>query len=347
MSHQIWSAADGALLKDLREKASVEISMLAIKQCLSKNQIKQLEDGGDSSFYSPAIKFATGRKLLLHFGADVTPAEPSDSQPEQDLQPEPLPERVSEPVPDSVPDSVPAPKPTRAKVKLKPQPQPLLEKTQPQIEQNEIILDAPQREMDAQETPAVGSEKFSGYWRFLFPVAVAISLGIIFVNLPATRLKKQSNSEDFVAQTAVAPPIEAIASEPKSIVQSVPTDAPTVAPTVVPTVALTPSKTPSVAPAQCNWSDESMPLVGFQPNKSGDYVHIVANTDSSVCVKDASNTLQVLQLKSGQSQTVRGRPPFAIYSQQLHQFKFFYQGNLLRPPSNDIQNITLKEQKYE
>jgi hypothetical protein len=101
------------------------------------------------------------------------------------------------------------------------------------------------------------------------------------------------------------------------------------------------------SPIECKWAAASTSISGYQPTKSGDYVHAVANTDGVICVRDANGNLQVLQLKNAQSQTVRGRPPFETFSHNLSHFKIYYQGNLLKLPSNDIKNITLKEQKYE
>ena len=72
MSTQVWLPKDAEQLKELREAAQTDISILARMYSLSITQIKQLEDGGESSFYSPAIKYATGRKLLMHFGVDIT-----------------------------------------------------------------------------------------------------------------------------------------------------------------------------------------------------------------------------------------------------------------------------------
>ena len=75
MTKRVWLTADGALLKTLREEAGLEVITLARLHSLSSSQVKQLEEGGDSSFYSPSIKLATGRKLLMHFGADVQTLE--------------------------------------------------------------------------------------------------------------------------------------------------------------------------------------------------------------------------------------------------------------------------------
>ena len=80
MSNQVWLPKDAALLKELREAANIDRSALAIAYSLSKTQIEQLEEGGDSSFYSSAIKLAAGRKLLIHFGVDDLPVGKTDAQ---------------------------------------------------------------------------------------------------------------------------------------------------------------------------------------------------------------------------------------------------------------------------
>ena len=51
-----WSQEHGALLKKLRENARLDVSSLAHRNTVSKSQVIQLEDGGDSSFYNPYIK---------------------------------------------------------------------------------------------------------------------------------------------------------------------------------------------------------------------------------------------------------------------------------------------------
>jgi len=106
-------------------------------------------------------------------------------------------------------------------------------------------------------------------------------------------------------------------------------------------------KTISVHLEKCKWGSEPVSIIGHQPYKSGDYVYIVANIDADICIRDFTGKSQILQLKGKQSQTVRGHPPFEIFSDSLSEFKIFYQGNLLKLPRNDIVNITLKEQRYE
>ena len=43
------------------------------KNIVSRSQIKQLEDGGDSSFYSPEIKYQIGKKVLASLGHRLAP----------------------------------------------------------------------------------------------------------------------------------------------------------------------------------------------------------------------------------------------------------------------------------
>ena len=63
-----WTDFDGAQLKAAREKAGVDSFAYARKVNLSTAQLLELEEGGNSYFYTPSIKFSTGKKLLSSFG---------------------------------------------------------------------------------------------------------------------------------------------------------------------------------------------------------------------------------------------------------------------------------------
>lgn len=88
-----WSQEHGALLKKLRENARLDVSSLAHRNTVSKSQVIQLEDGGDSSFYNPDIKYSTGKKLLKFLGHDLletTAAQPASLEPAKTIPPEPI-----------------------------------------------------------------------------------------------------------------------------------------------------------------------------------------------------------------------------------------------------------------
>lgn len=283
MAQQVWLPVDGALLKKLREDAHVEITALARMHSLSTAQVKQLEDGGDSSFYTAAIKLATGRKLLMHFGADV---QPLAQTPEENLN-----------------------------------------------VQHEMDLVATKQNIDIPPNTPGYSEKTKNYFRFLASGVAVIFLGFVFVNIYNARPKTESKPDDLAAQTSLLT---------SSITDASPSKSAEVKAVALPEASM---QTLNEVPAECKWTEEPISLLGYQPTKSGDYVHLVAKADGAICVRDATGRSQTLHLKNTQSQTVKGHPPFEIFSHNLHQFQVFYQGNLLRLPSNGIKNITLKEQK--
>jgi hypothetical protein len=72
MSKLCWQPEHAEQLKRLRLAAGVEITTLAKKHSLSSSQVHQLEESGDSAFYSPEIKYTVGRKLIRSLGEEIT-----------------------------------------------------------------------------------------------------------------------------------------------------------------------------------------------------------------------------------------------------------------------------------
>ena len=66
MSKLRWLPEHAEQLKRLRLAAGVEITTLAKKHSLSSSQVHQLEESGDSAFYSPEIK-RSGSAYLNRF----------------------------------------------------------------------------------------------------------------------------------------------------------------------------------------------------------------------------------------------------------------------------------------
>ena len=276
MTKQVWLPINGALLKKLREDAGVEITTLARLHSLSTSQIKQLENGGDSSFYTPSIKLATGRKLLMHLGADVQPLEEFEINQTETSEPE----------------------------------------ISAAIDRKNIIT---QQNRNSLQFQIIGV--------LVVIIGIALSNGYLF------SAETETKPSNLTKQSEITKPIAENSEETKNIdVNSELTTKPAI-------------KNTNLNVSECEWSNEAKSIAGYQPTKTGDYVHVVANTDGAICVRDATSKLQVLNLKNTQSQTVKGSPPFEIFSNNLHQFQLFYQGNLLRLPSNDVKNITLEEQK--
>ena len=85
MSKFIWLPEHCEHLRSLRIAAGIDISTLASNHSLSKMQVKQLEEGGDSAFYTPEIKFSMGRKLIRSFGVDVIHIQQNEISVESDF----------------------------------------------------------------------------------------------------------------------------------------------------------------------------------------------------------------------------------------------------------------------
>lgn len=60
-----WTDEEASQLRQLRELAGLDAMRFAIENAISLAQLKQLEEGGISCFYSSAIKAHLGRKLLM------------------------------------------------------------------------------------------------------------------------------------------------------------------------------------------------------------------------------------------------------------------------------------------
>jgi hypothetical protein len=82
-----WTAFDGSQLRAAREKAGVDIFSYSRKVNLSTAQVLELEEGGNSYFYTPSIKFNAGKKLLSSFAIKTEYerlSEEDKTKPQQD-----------------------------------------------------------------------------------------------------------------------------------------------------------------------------------------------------------------------------------------------------------------------
>jgi cytoskeleton protein RodZ len=58
----------GDKIKEAREKAGLTQEVLAKQACLSSRQLEQIESGGNTCFYSEAIKLASARRIAKILG---------------------------------------------------------------------------------------------------------------------------------------------------------------------------------------------------------------------------------------------------------------------------------------
>lgn len=67
----IWTDADADCLRNARESAGSDLYTVARNNSLSNAQLLELEQGGESYFYSASIKYYVGKKLLNSLGGQT------------------------------------------------------------------------------------------------------------------------------------------------------------------------------------------------------------------------------------------------------------------------------------
>jgi transcriptional regulator with XRE-family HTH domain len=86
---------NGELLRLGREARGWVLSDMATRACMSVKQIRQLEEGGTSAFYSPAVKMTSAKKLagILELSADQVFNRPAPEATDIDMGSLPTPAR--------------------------------------------------------------------------------------------------------------------------------------------------------------------------------------------------------------------------------------------------------------
>ena len=282
MSQPNWSTEHGNLLKDLRQKAGLDIATLARKHTLSTLQIRQLETGGDTAFYNANIKFVTGKKLLLALGHNL--------------------------------------------------PEVALTEVRPQIEPTSTVhVSRPASQSAFRLTP----QNFA--WPLLF-LLVAIGLLGLYVENDGMLKTTASVPKQAPAPVQIEPSNPAQTPAPvEPVVVAPPANAEDASKTPTPNAqaALTPRT------AKCNWQANALEAQPSSPRKSADYVHLVAQQDVVVCIKDAEQRVATLELQAGDARSIYGPPPFHVYSAQMAALKIYFQGQFIKLSGDGVQQVQL------
>ena len=302
MQQSKWTPELGLLLKELRQKAGLDIAILARRQIVSTSQIRQLEGGGDAAFYSPDIKYATGKKLLLALGHAIE----KDSKPASPESAANVPAESTEaflvtmmPEASLAPEASGAPKPTFFKL-------------------------------------------WMGLFVAALTAVVLAGIYIKSSYLPQDSLAKQAalatNTSSPSPSSATVVPEVITAAAPISLPPPAPSqiEAPP-SPAADPSLVVK-----TAAPtAACNWSEMPVAMQPTAPSKSAEYVHVVAPQEATVCIMDGQQRVATLTLSAGNARSIYGPAPFRVYSPDLKLLKVYFQGQLMKLPADDVRHIQL------
>lgn len=92
----------------------------------------------------------------------------------------------------------------------------------------------------------------------------------------------------------------------------------------------------------CNWDGTPMSLKPIAADRPADRIHLIANADLQLCLKDGAGQVRIIKLQAGDRQTFYGSgAPWHIYSPQMVYLKVFFQGYHVFIPKEDTQLVKL------
>jgi hypothetical protein len=326
----VYDRCDAAYLRQLHETSGMDETQLARIACLSVAQVRQLAAGGDSLFYSQAVKRQAYKRLLLILGApppsQVT-VESQDNAVTYDATP-----------PRQTIDDIVA-----------------LSERHQYLEHRPVV-----DFMHDLRLRLVQYRQPLGALAFLMA-----AIGLLVFNWPrgddaasATYVASNatSNSEaikpnSLVADTAKAESLKVEALKAEALKpETSTTDKPTEKAADTAATAATTSASTAATPANkaCAYRSDKLPEGSpVVATKEGRYVYFVSPVPTDVCVVDGNRQVTMLTLRPGEGRSVYGAPPWQVSGADLAKMQIFFQGSRVVLPEGAVQQgMALPEKPF-
>jgi hypothetical protein len=339
---------EAAFLKSLRLSAAMEPAELGALVNLSAGQIRQLEDGGDSLFYSPQIKAQALRRVTRFLESPQPSGKPTKVQ-----APEHIPRTSTNVIEDIIRLSE---KNLKGNVVSSPIKRPLnSQKWLAFLVLVVLLMGAYFLWAGKRQVPQ------SVYTQWVEPLTQRVA-GEKTPAKPVNDVSLPDNSQfkDVPTSTTVvssplqasspAPNVNAI--EPATTVP-VATAAVATSPVAQPPVPVKPAvvdnNSDQMSPAKestdcASLKGEPIEVRSVQASKPGNYVYMQASKSVQLCIEDAQHQRSVLKLEAGSGRSVHGNPPWVIASNNLKSVQIYFQGAKVFVPAQTDSRIILKEQ---
>jgi transcriptional regulator with XRE-family HTH domain len=340
------SENDAEILKTLREAAGLDVAQLASMANLSPGQVRQLEEGGDSNFYSPQIKSQSMRRVLR-----LLQNQPSTEEGTALAALEQAPKSVN------VIDDIIRLSETNLKSTIDTS---LVRRPSSPFKALLLVGAALAVVFVLLNWQANQSEPQTLFSEWVEP----------FTAKPVVEAEPAKAQEHAEQASVPVKPIEAVATVTENISPGlvspaaavVPASPPVAAPAVAevksPSAEIKPqAKVPEPAAALNTSSQmavdcklltaEPMPAAPVSINKPGTYVYLLASKDVQVCVDDGKRVRTLLNLKAGEGKSVHGSAPWVIASTHISAVQVYFQGSKVMIPKDAGQRIVLKEQALQ
>ena len=371
------SRDDAAYLKSLRQTAGLDLAELAALANLSAGQIRQLEDGGESLFYSPQIKTQSLRRVIHLLESPQPSGKPIK------VQPVDLPPRTSSNVIEDIIRlseknfkgnvvSTPVRRPVNTAWMIS-----LLvlvfvgggsylswmsNRDIPQSVYNEWVEPLTRR-ADAANPPSVNvTVNNQNTPTAVAQTATSTTVVTSAATAPAPAAVAAAPAT-LTAPAAVTGDLPATAAVPKTKAAPLAESAPAVAPvektktlaTPLPESATAERKTIKLPQesaltgdkfaADCSTiKSEALTANSVSPSKAGTYVYLQASKPVQICVEDGQKHRSVVSLEAGTGRSIHGSPPWTVASHELKSVQIYFQGSKVWLPSQADKRIVLNEQ---
>jgi hypothetical protein len=313
---------DAAHLKSLRMAAGLDHAQLALKANLSTGQVRQLEDSGDSLFYSPQIKEQSLRRVIRLL----------ETSPEESLTPTsepPAPRSSSSVIDDIIRLSEKNLKSHVVHSEVR-RPGGVWSKLMSLWGLAFVLLALGIWQYNRHNSQALYTEWVEPITAKVLPApketnTIEVPLSVPEIIAPPVALKTEPVTPITPPSANNASPVPTPPSEPKPIAQTVVTNA--------------------VVETDCaNIKTEPVTVSSVSPNKPGSYVYLVSNKPTTVCVDDGKNKRTLVTLSPGAGRSVHGSSPWTVASGDMKSLQVYFQGAKVWVPPEAGTRIYLKEQ---
>jgi transcriptional regulator with XRE-family HTH domain len=344
-----WSHLDAQRLQQLRREAGLTVPDLANASGISEAQIRQLEEDGESLFYSPRIKYTVGKRLILQL---IEQTQSKNSPPQTSSSPrvqtykdahqtllaiEEMSRRNlnASPVTDFY---------WRARqeiVRLLQSKYVLASLAMVMVMVSVVLFESPDSE-EAKNTHDQPSPLLTLTKSMIVPVfqindwAQAQWSALFLQNNKAQPLSPDSKT---TVTAFVKPGLATDLAQPPP-----PTQAHTLDPE--PKLGLNGEahalKAQSEDLPECHFSPQGgTEVVSTSTYRPATYVYLVAKKNTTVCIQDGLHAISQVKLTEGASQSVYGSPPWHLRLQDLDAVDVFFQGRRITLPPSENAQFTL------
>jgi len=318
-------------LKNLRLAAGLDHAQLAAMSNLSAGQLRQLEEGGESLFYSPQIKLQSMRRVIRLLEVPAPTVSPAKVYTE-----EAAPRATGNVIEDIIRLSE-----TNHKGSF-------LSTTTHHPDRSGLIF-------TIIVFVSVCLAAFS-WWKSSQPMTVNVFSE--WIDPLPINLEQSASPQEAVISRAAA----STSSQEVAIVQIPVETASAGAANAMPPAAL--AKTKAIASSNGSVSpinekslasksekkdctsinSEALSAKPYSVSKPGNYIYLVATKGVQLCVDDGLKNRTVVNLEPGVGRSIHGSAPWTVSSHSLSTVQIYFQGSKVNLPSDTANRIYLNEQ---